>query len=70
MKIFTKVIVYRVYSSNGDGTSLPSFRDWVISWHGEEYWRMQIQEMFESYVHDIFRKCRLQYEGKNSLREL
>jgi hypothetical protein len=50
--------VPRFYASEGEGQKLPSFREWVIRQHGQELWKKQFEDVFESYVYDIFRECR------------
>ncbi len=45
-----------MHGSQVSDMNLPTFRQWVVQTHGQEYWAKHYEEMFEAYVSDIFRE--------------
>lgn len=45
---------------------LPSFEEWIVRNHGEEYWRSQFAGVFHAYVSDIYRERQRTYTNNGT----
>ncbi len=63
-------MLHSVHGSDVPGTKLPTFQQWIVGKHGEEYWRTRFVDKFIEYVSDIFCEYKLHNNIHKQLRDI